>query len=121
LINAASNTPEYYVWYNVGGGGTDPNLAGKTGIAVNIPTGASYNTVLQNTRVAIETASEFITNIIDEGLEVRNVIIGACSPSEDVNTGFSISTKAIGSFRKLLVTLILTYDSSNELLSVERL
>jgi hypothetical protein len=51
LINSAGNATEYYVWYNVNGGGGDPALPGKTGIQVAI-SGTDTNLQVANATAA---------------------------------------------------------------------
>ena len=44
----------YYVWYKVSGSGSDPALAGYTGIEVDISTGATANTVSTTTQTTLQ-------------------------------------------------------------------
>jgi hypothetical protein len=57
LINAAANTTEYYVWYDVNGGGGDPALVGKTGIQVAINSSDTATQVATATALAINTVA----------------------------------------------------------------
>lgn len=120
-INSAQNEVEYYVWYNVGGLGTDPNIAGKTGIQVNVPNGASAEIVAQNTKTSLDSVNKFITNIDGDTLLVSNIKIGVTSSTSDVYTGFYIHTSKYGKNRELIVILEMTYDSEGNVTSVERL
>lgn len=52
-LNSANGTTGYYVWFNVNSAGTDPAIAGKTGIAVAIATGATAGTVGSTMATAI--------------------------------------------------------------------
>lgn len=49
--------PNYYVWYNVGGSGTDPMIPGRTGVQVNLLSGATDDTVASNTSSALNGIS----------------------------------------------------------------
>jgi uncharacterized phage protein gp47/JayE len=64
LLNAAGNTTEYYVWYNVSGGGGDPMLAGKTGIQVVINSGDSASQVATATNTAINGLPTVFTSVV---------------------------------------------------------
>jgi hypothetical protein len=121
LINSATDTDQYYVWYNVGGTGVDPTVGGKTGLMVAIPNGASETQVANSTKIVLDSTTKFITNISDGILSVRTKLIGVTTMSSDYNTSFFIQREKEGLDRQLLVTLILTYNGSNELVSAERL
>lgn len=51
----------YYAWYKVSGTGTDPAVAGRTGIEVDIATNDTADTVASATRTAIAAAVTQIT------------------------------------------------------------
>lgn len=51
LINSAGDVNQYYVWYNVSGGNSDPAVGGKTGVQINILSGDN------STQVATKTAT----------------------------------------------------------------
>jgi hypothetical protein len=59
LINAAGNTTQYYVWYNVDGGGGDPLLPGKTGVQVVISSSDTLLQVANATNAAINALADF--------------------------------------------------------------
>jgi hypothetical protein len=121
FINSALDATEYYVWYNVGGMGVDPAISGKIGIMIPIPTGASVSVINQNTKVILDTTGDFVTNIVDNTLIIKNKLIGVTTASTEGNSGFVVLRTVAGQDRELLVTLILTYNGSNELIEVERL
>jgi len=64
LINAAGNTTQYYVWYNVDGAGGDPSLPGKTGVQVNISSSNSSIDVANATYAAINSLSAHFTSVV---------------------------------------------------------
>jgi hypothetical protein len=121
LINSANNSTEYYVWYNVGGLGTNPSIAGKTGIMVPISTGSTAATVAQKTKEMLDLNPNFITNIDNETLLITNKEVGISDNSEEGNSGFLIFTSKSGENRVIIATIVLGYDSANNLISVERL
>jgi len=71
---------DFYVWYNVGGTGTDPGLGSPfTAIPVAIPSGASAAAVATATRAAIAT----LTNVFTVAGTGNSIIV------TNVNRGFS--------------------------------
>lgn len=52
-FNSAGDAYKFYVWYNINSAGTDPAVAGRTGIEVDAATNATANTIAANTRTAI--------------------------------------------------------------------
>lgn len=121
LLNSANNTAEYYVWYNVGGLGTDPLLAGKIGIMVPISNGSIAATVAQKTKEFLDLNPNFITNIDNETLLITNKEVGISDNSEEGNSGFLVFTSKNGENRVVIATIVLGYDATNKLISVERL
>lgn len=121
LLNAADDATQYYVWYNIGGAGIDPALAGKTGIQVTALNGANEYTIANNTLNAIIATSNFTCSLLDNTLLIANALIGPSTNASDVTTGFYINTELKGALRSLIATVILEYNSSNELISAERL
>ena len=121
FINSAANANQYYVWYNVGGAGVNPNIVGKTGIMVAISSGSSANAVATATKTALENTNKFITNIDSATLVVTNTLIGTANLAIDVNTSFYIFVQTLGEARKLIVTLIMTYNAQGNVTTMERL
>ena len=62
---------DYYVWIDVGSGGTDPAISGRTGIEVDISADASNSTVATAVR-------------------------GSVTDAANVNAGFTITTETAG-------------------------
>jgi hypothetical protein len=120
-INSATNTEEYYVWYNVNGAGINPTISGKTGVMVAISTGSTSQAVAQATKIALDAIGDFITNIDSDVLLITNSLIGVTDLAQDVNTGFLFFVQKEGQGRDLLVTLNLSYSNTNDIISVERL
>ncbi len=120
-INSATNTDEYYVWYNVNGTGVDPAISGKIGVMVTISTGLTAQAVAQATKTTLDTLGDFITNIDSDTLLITNKLIGVTDLAQDVNTGFLFFVQKEGQGRDLLVTLNLSYSNTNDIISVERL
>lgn len=57
-INSAGDLNEYYVWYDVDGGGGDPMIVGKTGVPVSISSGNSAIQVAVATQLAINALTD---------------------------------------------------------------
>lgn len=121
VINSAENENSYYVWYNVGGSGINPNIPGKTGLVVNISPNAKVSEVVNNTKIVLDSTSKFITNIDNGSLLIANKKIGEASLSYDNSAGFTILLQKLGENRNLLVTLVLSYSSDGSINSVERI
>ncbi|MEO0075038.1 MAG: hypothetical protein ABIK31_02885 [candidate division WOR-3 bacterium] len=88
----SSLTTDYYVWYNVGGGGTDPNIAGRTGIEVIIPAGSSASSVASLTIAAIGSVLEsgnpaFLTSLSGSTITVTAYAAGDIPAAGDPTAG----------------------------------
>ena len=96
-LSTAPFTYSYYVWFNVGGGGTDPHEAG-TGIEVDFATNSNANTVGTAIASAINAGSG--GNFIAFGanpLTIENTFSGPFNPSTGGNTGFTFTmTSGLG-------------------------
>lgn len=92
FLNAANDSTEYYVWYNVSGGGTDPSLAGKTGVEVAITTNDTANTVASLTRTEINNLADFSASVLSDEITITNVVGGKSTDTQDSDataTGFT--------------------------------
>jgi hypothetical protein len=92
-LTSGDKYDQYYVWYSVNSGGTDPLLAGYTGIKVNLNTGDNADVVARRTGNAITrfnadfTDSALITNITKS----TNTVI--TSPNHGLVNGNLITIK----------------------------
>ena len=93
------NTPNtnYYVWYTIAGVGTDPSdpmnslairneVAGRTGIVVDVPHGAMNDIIADNTRLAINASAPsdlHVTSVAPNRIHITNLVGGAVSPTTD--------------------------------------
>lgn len=105
LINSALDETEYYVWYNVDNGGTDPAISGKTGIEVDISANDGASAVLISTKYFIELTaglSNFSLESVDNLLTITNSTLGESTNASDVSTGFTVSTSVDGKSTLLL-------------------
>jgi hypothetical protein len=118
--NSANNAIQYYIWYNVDTLGTDPAIGGKTGIEVAISGNAQASTIATLTAIAMNATEKFNCVTDSNNIHINTVRGGLTTMSTDVNTGFNVRRLEAGEDRKLIATLFLTYNSNNELTSVER-
>lgn len=96
LLSAGNNGINYYVWMNVSGIGTDPALAGKTGIEVDFSAAASAGTIgtaMATAIAAAHGAADFSASGTTT-VTVTNLQTGPFVPASDVSTGFTITLTA---------------------------
>ncbi len=108
----AGNLHGYYVWYNINSAGTDPAVAGLTGIEVDGATGASANTLATATRAAITTAAGSYVTVsgATSAVILTNVQYGACTAAADGTAATSFvfaigTTGTYGSGSGLTITV----------------
>lgn len=92
-INSASDERQYYVWYDVSGGGTDPAVVGRLPIPVAINTGDSANTVAIATASAIDAIDDFSAPSPGGGavVTITNTKNGNTTDASDAGgTGFTV-------------------------------
>lgn len=96
-LNSANNSTQYYVWYNVSSGGTDPAISGKTGIEVAIATNDANTVVASATQSAINALSDFSASVGSATVTITNASAGAATDASDAgSTGFTITTTTQG-------------------------
>ena len=122
LLNAANDTTEYYVWYNVGGGGTDPALAGKTAIPVALTSGETAINVATLTAAEITALGDFSASSIGDVVSIVNAVGGATTDLSDGispnNTNFAFSTTKQGATFGVSVTTNTLTVTSNDKASI---
>ncbi len=105
IFYTAGNLRGYYVWFNINAAGTDPAVAGLTGIEVAGATGATATTLggAARTAIAASSAASYVT--ISGG--TSHVIISQLSPGTltavangagGSSAGASFSVTAAGSY-----------------------
>ena len=90
---------DYYVWIDVGSGGTDPGISG-TGIEVDISADASNSTVATAVSTALALKADFSTSVSTATITVTNAVRGSVSDAANVNAGFTITTETEGTGTK---------------------
>jgi hypothetical protein len=85
-----------YVWFKVGGQGTDPSVAGRTGIEVDVARNASVEDVAVAVRSALEATGKFSVTI-DGSYHtiVKSAGSGAVADLAEVNSGFVTSVATV--------------------------
>jgi hypothetical protein len=73
----AGNQNQYYIWFQTGGVGTDPAVAGATGVPVNITSGSTGATIATDVASALASLSaSFTTSVTSNILTVTTTKIG---------------------------------------------
>lgn len=97
LLNGGLDADNYYVWFNVDAGGTDPTISGRTGIAVAISAGDSASTVAAAAQAAIDAVGAFGASVSTDTVTVTNAVAGpATDASDDGATGFTFTVTTQG-------------------------
>lgn len=89
---------QYYVWFNVNSLGTDPSIAGKTGIEVAVATDATASTVAAAIVSAINAADvPVIASSSSDVVTLTNQVQGAITAETDSgSTGFTLEVGTVG-------------------------
>ncbi len=86
-FDISSSTTDYYVWYDIDNGSTDPAIAGSTGIEVDISAGDTANQVAAATQTAINANADFSATVINSAVKITSS--GESIDAADNNSGFS--------------------------------
>ena len=89
-------TVEYYVWFDVSSGGSDPSLSGKTGVEVDISTNDSASAVATAIESALDALSNFSASASTNVVTVTNANRGSVTNASDFNSTHTISTTTQG-------------------------
>lgn len=119
-INSTGDAQQYYLYFNVAGGGIDPLISGKIGLPVNLPEGASAIAVASQIKSVLESTDKFIVEQFENELLIRNKTVGIVTEANANNTGFSFEIRQKGTNRVLVATLNMTYNDNKDIVSVER-
>jgi hypothetical protein len=94
----ASPTVKYYVWFNVGGAGTDPALTGMTGIMVSIAPNSSATAVAAAISAALAALTSVFTSSSSLAVASYTDVVGGATlaPLAPGNTGYAVATTVIG-------------------------
>lgn len=103
IFYTAGNLRGYYVWYNINAAGTDPAVAGLTGIEVAGATGATATTLGGATRTAVAAAVSAVTvsGATSHCIITQNnpgTLTAAANAAGGDSAGASFSVTAAGSY-----------------------
>ncbi len=92
------NTPSvnYYCWYNIDSGSTDPTPASLTGIEINILSTDTALELSDKTTSVLNNHFSFTANFNDNLIIVINEELGESDNASDVDTSFIITTEQEG-------------------------
>ena len=83
----SSPTTDYYVWYDIDNDSTDPDIAGRIGIEVNISSVDTAAAVASATQTAINDNAGFSATVINSAVTITSD--GEGVDVSDYNSGFS--------------------------------
>jgi len=100
----SSPNVDYYVWIDINDTSVDPEVAGKTGIEVDVPTSYTVSDYITAAVTAIEAVEESSENVFrakasTDGLSfsVENIAVGApLSAAADGDSTFTVETDKAG-------------------------
>jgi len=97
-INSADDLIQYYVWFNVNSAGVDPAIAGKTGLAVALATGANANTVAAAVAAVLDPLASFAAAAVTDTVTVTNASVGVTTDAANgtASPGFTINVTQQG-------------------------
>lgn len=106
LLNSAGDATEYYVWYNINGGGGDPALVGKTGVEVAVTAVDDAATIATKTKNALDVLGDFVTGLQSNILTITTVGKDFTTNTSDGDIGGSFSVVTLQEGNVTYVDLI---------------
>ena len=92
----SSVNADYYVWYDVNDGSTDPKPAGKTGIEVDIISGELAADVASKTAMTISALDDFGATSVLAVVTVTNADVGEVDDAKNVDAGVTVEVTTQG-------------------------
>lgn len=112
LLNSGNNENKYYVWYDVDATGTDPLIADRIGVKVDISENDHAYVVALATKQALGVLGDFYLEVAQDTLAIKTLTEGFVDDIDVVSTGFTqIHTENGKSL--LIANLDITYNGSN--------
>lgn len=91
-IDTGQTEKKYYVWYNVDGTGSDPNIPDREGIEIPIQQNDAAEFVALATQMFLNLKPELkVTKLLNAKIKIENNLSGTSS-LDDFNTGFNFVT-----------------------------
>jgi hypothetical protein len=114
------NNDKFHVWLNVDGLGVDPAPASSTAIPVAITSSNNRDQVAAAIITAINNTLYFTAYKSNGRVFIRAKEAGITTSIENFNTSFSFfETEVAGASKKVIKTLVLTYDSNSCLTEID--
>ena len=85
-----SSDTDYYVWYDIDNGSSDPGISGRTGIEVDISSGATADQVAAATQAAIDALADFDATVSGDEVTITLASNGDGVEITDGNTQFDL-------------------------------
>lgn len=117
LVNTPFNNTNYYFWFRVGGVGSDPIIAGRSGVQVDLDINATAPEVAEALTDSINTISSFSASVASNVITLTNIGFGEVdNPSNYAGSspGFSYSNVQQGALEVLLSQSISPTIASEE-------
>lgn len=108
LLSAGDDGVDYYVWYKVSGSGSDPAVASRTGILVNVTTNDTANAVASATQTVLDAETDFAASVVTDTVTVTNVLGGLTTDAAAGTSGFTTTVTTKGGHS-------ITYTASSSL------
>ena len=99
LLSSALNATDYYFWFNVTDGAntqTDPAVASRTGIQVDILDADTDALIAGKVQAAIDALGDFGAAVVTTVVTVTNAATGDTTDASDVSTGAAITVTTQG-------------------------
>lgn len=96
LISAGDSGTDYYVWYKVSGSGTDPAVAGRTGLEVDISTNDTADDVATATKLVLDAEDDFDASVVTNTVTITNELGGLTTDGDDGTSGFTVTITTKG-------------------------
>lgn len=103
-ITSAFNLNRYYVWFRVSGSGSDPLVANRTGIRIDLTTGDTANNVALKiaTQINTQLPDKFQCSNLSDVLTVKTLSSGPAEDSIIGTSTFTLNISQQGSLNVLL-------------------
>jgi hypothetical protein len=120
LLNSANDITEYYIWFDFNSTGTDPAIAGKTGIEIDFTIGDSYEDLMGRISTVVGALDDFNTEY-DAKVFIQAAGVGTTTATVDGNSGSTISAVTTGTAGSLLGRIQIYFDTNNFITGYERI
>jgi len=96
LISAGDLGEDYYVWFNVDSGGSDPAVANKVGLEVAISANDSAATVAAAVQAIVHAETDFNASVVSNTVTITNAVGGATTDGSAGTSGFTVTVTTKG-------------------------